>query len=152
MELSYKECNRQNGGTDVHIITCFTMLCHVVLGGCFLTPSWLSQLISWSHGVTWHCDVLSHQVMWRRHLTLSCDKGIFQGVSMNFLKYHSGPPCHTTLYLKGGHPLNLQLPARQAACGRLTTPLDTPCRMLLFWHVTSCDLNMCSWHVTHFFF
>jgi hypothetical protein len=49
--------------------------------------------------------------------------GVRQGVAMDFLKFHPGPPCPTLLRPAGGPPL--KQPAGQAACGRLL-PLWTP--------------------------
>jgi hypothetical protein len=50
-------------------------------------------------------------------VVLVSHRPLFYGVSMDSLKYRQGPPLFTTL-----------LPAGWATCGRLTTPLDTPCR------------------------
>jgi hypothetical protein len=63
--------------------------------------------------------------------------GVWQGVTMDFLKYHYSPPCPTVLCLAGGPPLKQPyglskdgLPTGQAACGRLL-PFWTPHTMRL---------------------
>jgi hypothetical protein len=55
--------------------------------------------------------------------------GVWQGVAMDFLKFHPGPLCPTLLCPAGGQPLKRSYscfssvaPAGQAACGHLLPP------------------------------
>jgi hypothetical protein len=73
----------------------------------------------------------------RGHGARSATRPVWQGVSMDSLKFHSGPPCPTLLRLAGGTPPK-QLYGRfwggEPACRRAgglrlsSTPLDTPRR------------------------
>jgi hypothetical protein len=70
--------------------------------------------------------------------------GVFQGVAMDALKYHPGPPCPTLLHPAGRSPLKRPngrfrggLPAGQAACNRLL-PFWTPHDVGLCFSVSVC--------------
>jgi hypothetical protein len=55
---------------------------------------------------------------------LHFQSSVWQGVTMDFLKFHPGPPCFTVICLAGGLP-GVGLPAGWVACGCLL-PFWTP--------------------------
>jgi hypothetical protein len=56
--------------------------------------------------------------------------GVWEGVAMDFLKYHSGSSCTTHLCSAGGPPLKRPYSNFRGGLWPSSTPLDTLCRML----------------------
>jgi hypothetical protein len=73
--------------------------------------------------------------------------GVWQGVAMDFLKFHLGPPCLTLLPPAGVPPLKRPYgrfrgakPTERVACGRLL-PLWTPQAVFLICHKSTLFFN-----------
>jgi hypothetical protein len=57
--------------------------------------------------------------------------GVWQGVAINSLKFHQGPPCPTLLHPAGGPPLKWPCNRFRGGLRQSSTLLDTPGRVAL---------------------
>jgi hypothetical protein len=92
----------------------------------------IMNLIIWDWHPIYEFDIYSLWIIILSNLTISQNMGIWQGVDMDSLEFHPGPPCPTLLRPASGPPLKRPYDCfsgcsstGRTACGRLP-PLWTP--------------------------